>query len=313
MAGRQIQGRGGRRHRLLTPHDLAGIIGGQGSVTTGGVSSVNGKTGSVILTPSDIGAAPDSALQSIVAGTNISIDNTDPRNPKISAGITPPANYDAVVLADSPAAYWKLNETAGTTIVDSSGNSRNGTYSGGVTFNQQIGNLDGAVRLDGVSGHGTVPYGSWMDFTTGWTVECWVQPVGFGVGLITRAWGGTGQPIQYVIALLSNNMSTLSGFAGGKYTGSAWNSAYTTANGAIFSVFHVVATFDGATIVLYVNGFKVGSIAITGFTTATQPLYIGAGWSLESNKFLNGLISSCALYSTALSESRIIAHYKAGK
>lgn len=312
MAGRQIQGRGGRRHRLLTPHDLAGIISGQSNDTTGGVSSVNGKTGSVILIPSDIGAAPDSALQSIIAGTNISVDNTDPRNPKISAGIAPPVNYDAVVLADAPVAYWKLNETSGTAMVDSSGNSRDGTYSGGVTFNQRIGNLSGAVRLDGVSGHATVPYGSWMDFTTGWTVECWIQPAGFGVGLITRAWT-TGQPIQYAIMLRSGSGSTLSGFGGGKYTSSAWDLVSTTANGAIFSVFHVVATFDGTTIILYVNGFKIGAIARTGFATAPQPLYIGADWSLTSNSFLNGLISSCALYSTALSESRVIAHYNAGK
>ena len=40
-----------------------------------------------------------------------------------------PANLAAAILELSPAGYWKLDETTGTTAVDSSGNGRNGTYS----------------------------------------------------------------------------------------------------------------------------------------------------------------------------------------
>lgn len=56
MAGRQIQGRGGRRHRLLTAHDLAGLI--QQGVASGGsaVVSVNGQVGAVVLSAPDVGA-----------------------------------------------------------------------------------------------------------------------------------------------------------------------------------------------------------------------------------------------------------------
>lgn len=56
------------------------------------VQSVNGKSGVVVLAPGDIGAATavqgakaDSAVQSVVAGTGISVNSTDPRNPIISA------------------------------------------------------------------------------------------------------------------------------------------------------------------------------------------------------------------------------------
>jgi hypothetical protein len=43
--------------------------------------------------------------------------------------------YDNAVLALGPLAYWKLDETSGTTAVDSSGNGNNGTYSStGVTL-----------------------------------------------------------------------------------------------------------------------------------------------------------------------------------
>ncbi|WP_312239061.1 hypothetical protein [Stenotrophomonas sp.] len=56
------------------------------------VQSVNGQTGNVTLAAADVGAATaaqgakaDSALQSIVPGTGITVNNADPRNPVVSA------------------------------------------------------------------------------------------------------------------------------------------------------------------------------------------------------------------------------------
>lgn len=44
------------------------------------------------------------------------------------------ANYEDVVLALSPRGYWRMNETAGTTATDSSGNALDLTYHGSPTF-----------------------------------------------------------------------------------------------------------------------------------------------------------------------------------
>jgi hypothetical protein len=52
------------------------------------------------------------------------------------ATATSDAAYDAAVLADSPVAFYELNEESGPSATDSSGNSNTGTYSGGVTFLQ---------------------------------------------------------------------------------------------------------------------------------------------------------------------------------
>lgn len=46
-----------------------------------------------------------------------------------------PATYDSIVSGDAPIAYWRLQETSGTTAADSSGNSHPGTYNGTVTLN----------------------------------------------------------------------------------------------------------------------------------------------------------------------------------
>lgn len=44
--------------------------------------------------------------------------------------------YEAQVLQFSPSAYYKLDETSGTTLVDSSGNGRDGTFTGSPTLAQ---------------------------------------------------------------------------------------------------------------------------------------------------------------------------------
>lgn len=65
---------------------------------TGAVDSVNGQTGVVVLDASDIGAATvvqgataDTAIQAVMAGTNVTVDNTDPLRPVVNStggGIT---------------------------------------------------------------------------------------------------------------------------------------------------------------------------------------------------------------------------------
>src|SRR5215469_15882953 len=87
-----------------------------------------------------------------------------------------PSNYEAAVLSDHPAAYYRLGETSGTTAVDSSGNGHNGAYSGGVTFGQP-GPLFidpvSSVAFDGSTGHvnsGFIPA------SPGATIEAWVRP-----------------------------------------------------------------------------------------------------------------------------------------
>ena len=43
-------------------------------------------------------------------------------------------SYDQTVLANAPAAYWRLGETSGTAAVDTSGKGNGGSYSGGVAL-----------------------------------------------------------------------------------------------------------------------------------------------------------------------------------
>jgi hypothetical protein len=76
--------------------------------------------------------------------------------------------------------------------------------------------------------------------------------------------------------------------------------------------YHVVATYDGATRRLYLNGAEVINGPLTGAaTTTTNPVMI-ATWDGRS-EFLRGTVDEVAVYRTALAPARVAAHYNAGK
>ena len=78
------------------------------------------------------------------------------------------------------------------------------------------------------------------------------------------------------------------------------------------TTYHIVATYNGSTMRLYVNGAEVGTgRAKTGnMRNSAQPLRIGA---FSSADYWDGAIDEAAVYSTALPAATILAHYNAGK
>jgi hypothetical protein len=73
-----------------------------------------------------------------------------------------------------------------------------------------------------------------------------------------------------------------------------------------------VATYNGATMRIYVNGVEVGSgQAKTGnMRNSGQPLRIGTAALAD---YWDGPIDEVAVYSTALPAATILAHYNNGK
>ena len=70
-----------------------------------------------------------------------------------------PGSFAAVILATEPAnlkGYWKCDETSGTTLADSSGNSKNLTITGAINTNYWLGETGEqgtCFRTDGVAGY----------------------------------------------------------------------------------------------------------------------------------------------------------------
>lgn len=99
-------------------------------------------------------------------------------------GSTAAQRYDARVLATSPLRYNKLNETSGTTIVDSSTNAYTGTYTGVDLANTDSPFLpEKAPFWDGTNDYGNLysaAFGTAMNLDE-FTVMVWIKVSGAGV------------------------------------------------------------------------------------------------------------------------------------
>ena len=83
--------------------------------------------------------------------------------------------YADEVIADSPVAYWKLDETSGTTANDAIG-SNNGTYAGATLNQPPLINARRSVSFSGSSSGITIADNDALSFvSTAFTLECWVQ------------------------------------------------------------------------------------------------------------------------------------------
>lgn len=218
--------------------------------------------------------------------------------PSSSAG-----TYASTVLADGPVFYWRLNELTGTTAADATGNGHTGTYTSGVTLGEPP-----AVQ-DGTSMYVVPPNGvSTPDFpaadTYPYSIEVWVNITYVGqwgtlFGKVTNSGWGDGFACYSI----------------GDPNWKFWVGNYTV-TGVVFSmpdasgVFtHLVATYDGTTGNVYLNGVLAATAAMTPGASNIAPLWVGE----DGNGFgLNGYFDEVAFYSYRLSPTSIAAHYSAG-
>jgi hypothetical protein len=116
------------------------------------------------MTAEDAGSAPsghDAATQDEDAG-------------KRDASV--PTDYDQLVLADAPVAYWAMNQ-APKDEADLSGHDHTGTYQGGKPGSLELPNGDQAAAFDGVAQYLTVPSSPAFSITTTGelTWEAWIN------------------------------------------------------------------------------------------------------------------------------------------
>ena len=107
-------------------------------------------------------ALSDSEIMAIQTARTINPTPTPTPSPTPTptATATPtPGSFAGVILATEPAnlkGYWKCDETSGTTLADSSGNSKNLTITGAINTNYWLGETGEqgtCFRTDGVAGY----------------------------------------------------------------------------------------------------------------------------------------------------------------
>jgi hypothetical protein len=218
------------------------------------------------------------------------------------------STYASAVLADKPVAYWRLDETDGTTLNDYF-SVHTGQYNGGFTL-QQPGCLtfdsDTAVALDG-TGYAQVPYSEALN-STNFTVELWVYPT--AVSGLYSPLSSRNTPYGPQGAMFYANGGLWQFAIGGGPA--SWQNIMGPAV-ALNQWTHLVGTFDGHTQALYINGQSVGSQGAVLSPNTEAPLNIGAGVNDGSAQFKwPGLIDEVAIYTNALTAAQVHDHYLLG-
>jgi hypothetical protein len=217
------------------------------------------------------------------------------------------AAYQDEVLADNPVAYYRFEETSGTTANDSTANSNDGTYQNGVLLNQPgASQLGRAAGFDGASQYVATPRTVAGDFT----LEAWINTSASGLtgsnayegnGIL---WSDVGGPANdFAMAMLNNGLSFFTGNPDATVTGA------TAINDGAWH--HLVATrTQNGTVEIFVDGVSQGTTTTNNNLLDSNPeIMIGA--NVLDGRYFEGLIDEVAYYPTVLSVARIKAHYLA--
>jgi hypothetical protein len=227
-------------------------------------------------------------------------------------------SYDSEVLADTPAGYWKLDETSGTSAVDSSGNGNNGTYIGGITLNNRT-LADGTKCPDfnGSTGYVNLGTPTALNFKDVWSLEAWVIEDVLATAekyIISEGYNGGSTAIYYAMAASIGLGSGGTGKIGtGVYDGS-WRTLLEPTAPTAGTLYHYVATHDGTNMRVYRNGLLVAgptAAAVAGNISYTN-VSIGARQDPGLQGPWDGGIGRVAIYHSVLSDSRIATHFTAG-
>lgn len=276
-----------------------------------------------MLLPVAASAAPPSntALPSVSGSANVGStlsanSGTWANSPTSYAYQWQRCGYAATVTADNPVAFWRLNEASGSSFFDSSANANAGSYFSSPTLGAAgglTGDSDTAVTLNGTSHYAKAPSASSLNSpTSALTLEALVKPSSSSITsqkpIVLKSYTSHNPP-YYQYGLFLDYPATINfalGIGGNYQSLSVSNSGWVAG-----SWNHIAATYDGSTMRVYVNGVQKGSRSQSGsISTNATPVDIGAYENLGKNSsyLFGGSVDEVAIYSSALSATRLQAH-----
>lgn len=270
-------------------------------------------TGATASTYALVTADVGSTVRVVVTATNTSGSATATSDPTASPIFD---TYRGTVVADSPYAYFPLNDATGaSTISDASGNGANGTGHAHTAststpiINEAAGgsaSYNGSTRWDDlwpVNLH-TSPFNDRV------TLEAWIKPSNTTQnGKVLSKHTGT-DDLQVSLGVYAGKTYG-EGMIGGSYISVAGVTPYSTSTWT-----YVALVYDGAKLRLYEQGVEVASTTATGAIqsgsfASVRRYAIGRVAGDHAGNEFSGLIDDVAIYPSALSASRIQQHFKA--
>lgn len=229
-----------------------------------------------------------------------------------SAPISPPAaTYWSAILADTPIAYYHLAEVLGSIADDSSGNSYAGTLHGGVTqgatalVTHPI-DLDHAMTFNGSTGYVSLPT-TFIPTAANhaWSLEAWCSISSFN-GTNYQTLVAMGNRANGALAAIS-----VDGVSHKWVLYTYDHSQLSAGTASTATTYHVVGTYDGTNVRLYVNGSLVAGPTALSLTLTANFASIGSDGAAVTDYF-PGTLDEVAIYNYALSSTQISNHYTVG-
>lgn len=274
------------------------------TVTLSGVNV--GLNGSQIVQPATYNLIVIGSGGTITESATVTVATPVPTPTPTPTPIPVTGSYLSTILADSPIAYWRLNEISGKTIADSSGNGLTGTLTAtGVTLGSSspISGSTSATFSSGAIGFGNLTA---LNLGTNFSIEALVyyssqDPAAIvcrgGGGWYLRISKGKVNILQSETADVASSVLSI--------TPNIWN--------------HIVVTIDSTgNYVFYINGSvsgtgKTSNTFLSGnkeLTIGAQSPFVGA-FPGSLNENFGGSIAEVAIYKVALSATQVSTHYAA--
>ncbi len=230
--------------------------------------------------------------------------------------------YTAAVMADSPWAYYMLDENAGPTVTNSAAPGvRAGIYVAPITY-QQAGAITSstsyAVRLAGSGARAILANASSIAAPTTYSLELWFKTSTTAGGKLIgfeNTTGATSGTADRHIFMRNDGRLSYGGWSGGGTTMITTPAAYNNNQWH-----HLVVTCrpngQNQTSRIYVDGAS----RVSGTTTRTSNYSgywrlgfgtLNSGGNYPTSANFAGTIDQVAIYSTELSAARVSAHYAA--
>jgi hypothetical protein len=198
---------------------------------------------------------------------------------------------------------WRLDELSGTIATDATGTAP-GVYANGPKLGTPAidsAKTGAAVTFDGVDDYVEVVPKPALDLSSSLTVEAWCKANAYEGSVVQRygAYELRPQPNGNLIwrIWIAGAARSLTAGVGTVSTG---------------QTHHLVGTYDGAAMRVYLDGVQVASAPMSGFVEhdPAEALYIGA--NAHASTYFGGIIDNVSIYSTALSAGEVLEHFQTG-
>ncbi len=227
----------------------------------------------------------------------------------------------------APVAWWKMDECQGSTVYDWSDNDNNGTITIGASGSQNSlgtcqvgtsaawtngssGKINSSLNLDGTNDYVLIPATETLNLINQLSFGGWVYPKSTATQNFLERTNSNSTGGSY--SLYSSNGSGYVRFHLKK--NSSWPTVITSNYQLPLNQWsHILATWDGSTAKLFINGKLDKSAPFTGPLDSNPSSTIGIGYSpWNNNYFVNGQIDDVRVYNYALTDEQIKQVYNNG-